>query len=192
MDANSITASCNQTATEVAVWKDEHSGRRSWASPLQFAFQGVAIVCLLVASYWFFSHFVIQSVRVSGISMAPTLGDEDFYLVNRAACLFRAPQRGEIVVLRDPTDQTYAVKRVIGAAGDTVDLRDGKIFLNGEQLDETYLPKGTQTFPFTTLRLTVQCGPDQYFVLGDNRFFSSDSRSYGPVRRDAILGFVVR
>jgi signal peptidase I len=152
----------------------------------------VAIIGMLVASYWFFSHFVIQSVRVSGTSMAPTLCDEDLYVVNRAACLFRAPKRGEIVVLRDPTDQTYAVKRVIGGAGDMVDLRDGKIFVNGERLDEAYLPKGTQTFPFTTVRLTVQCGPDQYFVLGDNRFYSSDSRCYGPVTRNAILGFVVR
>ncbi len=190
MEANIGTISCGETAQMAVAWSNRPA-RRGFVSLLNLVAQGFAIIALLVGSYGFFSHFVVQSVRVSGASMAPTLQDADVYLLNRAACLFRSPRRGEIVVLRDPTDQSYAVKRIIGAAGDTVDLRDGDVFVNGERLDETYLPKGTETYPFTTWRQVVRCGPDQYFVLGDNRFYSSDSRCYGPVTRNAILGLVM-
>lgn len=147
---------------------------------------------MLVTSYLFFSHFVVQSVCVTGSSMWPTLREADFYLVNRVGSLFHAPRRGDIVVIKDPTDQSYAVKRIIGAAGDRVELRGGSIYVNGEKLDEPYLPRGTQTFPFNTLKQTVQCGPDEFYVLGDNRFYSSDSRSYGAVRRTAVLGRLMR
>lgn len=190
MDANTVTISCGQPVAATAAWETPPK-RRGFILLLHLAAQGVMVLGLLIGSYLFFSHFVVQTMRVSGTSMAPTLHNADYYLINRAACLFRAPKRGEIVVLRDPTDRSYAVKRIIGTAGDTVDLRDGKIFVNGERLEESYLPQGLQTFPFKSLRQTVHCGPDQFFVLGDNRFYSSDSRCYGPVARNAILGLVV-
>lgn len=154
--------------------------------------QGLAIVALFLGSYFFFSHYVVQTVRVSGTSMLPNLQEADIYVVNRLTALFRAPSHGDIVVLKDPTDKTYAVKRVVGVEGDTVELRDGNVFLNSQRLVEPYLRKGTQTFPFDSLTQVVRCGPGQFFVLGDNRFYSSDSRCYGAVSRSAVLGFVVR
>lgn len=191
MEANIGTVTCGQPAAVAGEWKTRPA-RRSLNAWALLAGQGLLVLGMLVASHFFFSHFVVQSMRVSGTSMTPTLRDAEFYLVNRATCLFRAPKRGEIVVLKDPTDQSYAVKRVIGQAGDTVELRDGKIFVNGERLDETYLPKDLRTYPYTTARQTVHCGDDQFFVLGDNRSLSSDSRCYGPVARSAILGLVIR
>jgi signal peptidase I len=166
--------------------------RRGDISLLQLIWQGMALVGLAVGSYLFFSHFVVQSVRVSGTSMVPTLRDADCFFVNRLASLFSSPQRGDVVVLKDPTDKSYAVKRIIGIAGDTVELRAGAVYVNGQRLRETYLLPGTETFPFSTLKQTVHCGSNQFFVLGDNRFYSSDSRCYGPVARGAILGLVMR
>ncbi len=191
MEANIGTVTCGQPTAVAGAWK-ARSARRSLNAWALLAGQGLLVLGMLVASHFFFSHFVVQSMRVSGTSMTPTLRDAEFYLVNRATCLFRAPKRGEIVVLKDPTDQSYAVKRVIGQAGDTVELRDGKIFVNGERLNENYLPKDLRTYPYTAARQTVHCGPDQFFVLGDNRSLSSDSRCYGPVARSAILGLVMR
>ena len=165
---------------------------RGVASLLQLVYQGVVLTGLVLGSYLFFSHFVVQSVRVLGTSMSPTLRDSDCCLVNRFASLIRMPQRGDIVVFEDPTDRTHAVKRVIGLAGDTVELRAGAVYVNGARLKESYLTPGTETYPFSCLDQIVHCGPNQFFVLGDNRFYSSDSRNYGPVTRHAILGLVMR
>jgi signal peptidase I len=166
--------------------------KRGDISVVQLLWQGAALMGLAVGSYLFFSHFVVQSVRVSGTSMVPTLADADCFFVNRFASLFSSPQRGDIVVLKDPTDKSCAVKRVIGIAGDTVELRSGAVYVNGQRLKESYLPAGTKTYPFDTLKQTVHCGANQFFVLGDNRFYSSDSRCYGPVAGGAILGLVMR
>lgn len=172
----------------------QRSRRRSRAdvSLLQLVCQGIMLTGLVFGSYFFFSHFVVQSVRVLGTSMSPTLRDSDCCLVNRFASLIRTPQRGDIVLLEDPTDRTHAVKRVIGLAGDTVVLRAGAVYVNGARLTEAYLRPGTETFPYSCLEQIVRCGPNQFFVLGDNRFYSSDSRNYGPVTRQSILGLVMR
>jgi signal peptidase I len=147
---------------------------------------------MFLGSYLFFSHFVVQTVRVDGNSMLPNLRNADVYVVNRLANLFHAPAHGDIVVLKDPTDRSCAVKRVIGVAGDLVELRGGSVFLNGKRLAEPYLGRGIQTFPFKSINQVVRCGPGEFFVLGDNRSHSSDSRSYGAVPRKAILGYLIR
>jgi signal peptidase I len=152
-----------------------------------------ALLLSVVLSYYLISQYLVQSVRVVGMSMVPTLHDSQFYLLNRWVLHLRPPHRSEIVVLRDPLDGGFAVKRVIGVAGDSIFLTDGQIYLNGQKLDESYLSPGTPTFPSSRAREQLfKCRPGQYFVLGDNRGNSLDSRTYGPVSRGNILGLIVR
>jgi len=155
--------------------------------------QFVVVAALAFASYFLISRYVLQSVKVIGRSMVPTLYDSQQYLLNRWIYHFHAPRASDIVVLRDPSDNGFSVKRVIGTPGDTVYLKDGSVYLNGCKLREPYLSPGTQTLADSSPRAQlIHCGKDQYFVLGDNRQNSIDSRAYGPVPRRNILGPLVQ
>jgi len=155
--------------------------------------QGIALIACALLSYYLISHYLVQTVRVIGMSMVPTLHDSQLYLLNRWVLHVRAPARSEIVVLRDPLDGGFAVKRIIGVSGDSVYFREGEIYLNGKKLAESYLTPGTPTFPSGPAKEQFfQCKPGQFFVLGDNRGNSLDSRVYGPVSKRDILGLIVR
>jgi signal peptidase I len=156
------------------------------------------VSCILVAvaaygSFQLITHYVLQSVQVVGASMTPTLHDSGRYILNRWIYHIREPQPKDIVVLRDPEDKSYAVKRIIAQHGDRVFVnQQGQIFVNGKLLDEPYLPTGTATYASARYREGIWiCGANQYFVLGDNRNNSADSRIYGAVPRQDILGLVL-
>jgi signal peptidase I len=164
------------------------------ARPLaQRAGQGLLMLALAVASYFLVSHFLLQSVKVVGVSMAPTLHDSEYCLLNRWVLYAHPPHRSDIVVIRDPSDQSCAVKRVVAVGGDLVWLSDGELYVNGRKVDEPYLVQGTRTFPLAPLKQQLfKCGKDQFFVLGDNRNYSLDSRAYGPISRRNVLGLIIR
>jgi len=152
-----------------------------------------------LASYLFISQYLLQSVQVVGVSMSPTLKNSGFYLLNRGVYLIRDPQPKDIVVIRDPLDQSFSVKRIIARPGDAVYLKDGRIYVNGQALVEPYLPEGMPTFVSAKRtkqgikpeRDTYLLGKNEYFLLGDNRLNSADSRVYGPVPRQNILGAII-
>jgi len=147
---------------------------------------------LAVGSYFLATKYVFQAVVVDGNSMNPTLRDSQRFLLNRLEYLFRKPQWGDIVVLRDPEDGGLSIKRIVAVEGESVELSGGSVYVDGLRLPERYLQPGTRTFSYRVYdHEKFDCGNDQYFVLGDNRGDSADSRVYGPVPRQNILGVVV-
>lgn len=122
--------------------------------------------------------------------MTPTLRDGDQYLLNRIAYLFREPKRGDLVVIHDPGHTDMAIKRIVGLPGDKLEIKDGSLYVNGIRLNEPYLAPSTLTMPGNATLHSVQLGGKSYFVMGDNRSESEDSRYYGPIQRENIVGVV--
>lgn len=136
--------------------------------------------------------FILRPFQVSGESMFPTFKNKEYILTNLIGLRFETPKRGDVIVFKAPTDnEKDFIKRVIGVAGDTVMLKDGHVFLNGQQLDESaYLASDVRTYGGAFLQdgnqFTVPDG--NIFVMGDNRPFSSDSREWGLLKIKDIIG----
>lgn len=161
-------------------------------SGFQQILQLVSAAIVALASYHFATHFIFQTVVVDGDSMSPTLRNSQRFLLNRVELYLREPQSGDIVVIKDPEDGGLSIKRIIAIAGQTVELTGGGVLVNGRKLSESYLQAGTRTYSYHVRdHERIPCGRQQFFVLGDNRENSADSRVYGPVPRQNILGVVV-
>ena len=157
-----------------------------------FIWRITLITLLGFASYYFVSHNVVQIVKVQGMSMYPSLRNADTLYLNRWFYDFRDPRQSDIVVIKDPADQGFSVKRIVAGPGDFVCIYHGQLFVNGHKLNEPYLPENTWTFPASrpSTEWMIGCGKNEYIVLGDNRENSIDSRNYGVVPRQNILGIV--
>src|SRR6185312_14730634 len=133
--------------------------------------------------------FLYQPVKVEGTSMMPSLDDQERIFINKFVYRIEPIQRGDIVVFRYPRDpQKSFIKRVIGVAGDHVRIVDGRVLLNGKTLIEDYVP---QAYQDDRSYSEVVVPPDSYFVLGDHRSLSNDSRDFGPVDSSYIYGKAV-
>jgi len=141
-----------------------------------------AVYALLIVT------FGVQAARVEGFSMAPTLEDHDRLIVNKFVYLVGAPRRGDIVMLRYPMEpDTMYVKRVIAGPGDEVELEDGQVFVNRVPVRDDYVADNYRSHDnFGPVRVQ----PGYYFVLGDHRNDSADSRVFGQVPQKYILGKV--
>ena len=145
------------------------------------------IISLCISA--FIIVFLYQPVKVEGTSMMPSLDDQERIFINKFVYSIEPIQRADIVVFRYPRDPGKSfIKRVIGVAGDHVRIVDGHVYLNGKLLVEDYVPGAYQdgrSFP------EVVVPPDSYFVLGDHRSLSNDSRDFGPVEASYIYGKAV-
>lgn len=135
--------------------------------------------------------FIYQPVKVEGTSMMPALADQERIFINKFIYRFGlgSVERGDLVVFWFPYDQSKSfIKRVIGLPGDTVEIRDGIVFVNGRPLSEDYVP---DRYKDRYSRDPVIVPADEYFVMGDHRSSSNDSRGWGTVHRRYIYGKAV-
>jgi len=149
----------------------------------------VAIVAGALAVALLVKTFLIQAFFIPSLSMAPTLDEGDRVLVNKLSYKMHEVHRGDMVVFDRPegspeSDIKDLIKRVIGLPGETIEARDGAVYIDGDRLEEPYLDDGvrTENLPET------QIPAGHVFVMGDNRTGSSDSRVFGPVDEDTIVG----
>lgn len=161
---------------------------------LSFTWEIFKIIVIALAIVIPIRYFLFQPFFVKGQSMEPNFEDGDYLIVDELSYRLRDPQRGEVIVFKFPQDQTQRyIKRIIGLPGETVEIKDNTVTIFGENskvqvLDEsTYLPEGIQTMG--NLRITM--ADNEYFVLGDNRIASYDSRRWGAVPREDIIGRVL-
>jgi signal peptidase I len=146
----------------------------------------LAEVAALALGLYLVITFALQTVHVIGLSMYPTVDDQNYLIAVKVPYYFHAPQRGDIVIMRDPYDPSRDfIKRIVGVPGDRIVIRDGTVFIDERKLDEPYVVKPwSDTWPPSGQEQTL--GPDQYFVMGDNRNHSSDSRVFGAINRNEI------
>ena len=145
------------------------------------------IISLAISA--FIIIFLYQPVKVEGTSMMPSLVDQERIFVNKFVYRLEPIERDDIVVFRYPYDPSKSyIKRVIGMAGDRIRIDAGQVYVNGEALDESYVPSeytDSRTFP------EVVVPANSYYVLGDHRSMSDDSRNFGPVNQSFIYGKAV-
>jgi len=175
-----LTASASEAQPAPAVQQDRQLGiLNSWIRDLFFS---IAISLFIIL-------FVYQPVKVEGGSMEPGLQDQEQIFINKLAYRLGDIQRGDIVVFHYPRDTRKSfIKRVVGLPGDRVRVFDGQVYLNGKLIPEPYVPEeylDSRSYP------EVKVPADSYFVLGDHRSMSNDSREIGPVQRSYIYGKAV-
>jgi len=196
--AESLTAITDEPLPE-ATLAATPSQDTSWEQALR----ELAETILLTLVIFLLIRNVVQNFRVEGDSMLPNLHNGQYLIVNRFAycpglhldidfldihwqkvwCIWQ-PRRGDIIVFRAPNQSKKDyIKRVIGLPGETVEIRRGQVLINGRTLNEPY-----ETRRYTGSAPTVTLGPDQVYVMGDNRPNSNDSRSFGPLSIDRIVG----
>ncbi len=147
---------------------------------------------VLTLLIFFAVHFSVQPYRVNGPSMQPNLHTDNLVLVNLLAYDFGSPQRGDVVVFHPPIPSAsgeYYVKRVIAIPGDTITLTATSVIVDGQKLNEPYINKlGPSGIENTGVVPPYKLQKDEYWVMGDNRLDSQDSRFFGPIARSSIVG----
>lgn len=135
--------------------------------------------------------FVGQLLEVTGDSMIPTLYDKEQVIAEKLSIRFSPIERGDIVIFKHPEQNNrLLIKRVIGLPFDNLKILNGHVYINGKMLDEPYLGKNTLTYPNKSISAGVEITVPEYsyILMGDNREKSSDSRSFGPIRQELVIG----
>lgn len=151
----------------------------------------IEVVVFAVGIFFFVYLLIMRPHKIKGQSMHPTFPDAEYLLTEKVTYYLRDPVRGDVVVFKPPVSETDEfIKRVIATPGETIMITGGNIYVNDELLEEPYISTNIRTangaFLSEGVKFTVPAG--EYFVIGDNRPHSSDSRAWGPVTKKAISG----
>ncbi|MEK7634574.1 MAG: signal peptidase I [Patescibacteria group bacterium] len=154
----------------------------------------IEVALIAIVSVIIIRSFIVQPFLVYGSSMEPNFHNNDYLLIDEISYRFKNPERGEVIVFKYPGNENYYyIKRIIGLPGEEIQVKDGKItifnqnFPEGFVLDEDYIPTNLET---TGNGQKIKLEAEKYFVLGDNRQFSFDSRGWGPLSENEIIGMV--
>jgi signal peptidase I len=164
--------------------------KRSGGDAVRMAFEWVGLVVLALIIALLIKTFLFQAFYIPSESMVPTLKVHDRVLVNKLSYKLHAVHRGDIVVFKAPPGSDPGiddlVKRVVGLPGETVSGHGGHVYINNKELSEPYLPAGMYTSDFAPVKIP----PNSYWVMGDNRINSKDSRVFGTISKGKIVGRV--
>ncbi len=181
----------------LAVWKlvapsfsDKRTGK-TIGSLLVYSIISSFVLPIFIAGLSFGLRAVsVQPFYIKGVSMSPALSEGDYILVDVLNKGKGAFERGDIVVYHNQKNgKEVSIHRVVGLPGEKISLNDGRVFVNGEVLDESYLLSSVKTYGLADG--PIELSDDEYFVLGDDRGIAKDSRSLGALKKDAIIGEVV-
>jgi signal peptidase I len=151
----------------------------------------VEISVIALAIFVIIYLFLFQPHQVRGNSMYPNFYDGEYLLTDKVSYRLGQPKRGDVIIFKAPKNEEYDyIKRIIGLPEERVKISEGKVWLNNNLLKEPYLPEDYQTFAgsFVQEGESISVPPNQYFVLGDNRNHSSDSRDWGTIPKENIVG----
>jgi signal peptidase I len=161
-----------------------------------FILESVQALVLALSVFVLLYLFVAQPNQVHGNSMVPNFQNNEFLLTEKLTYHRRLPKRGEVVIFKAPPSEPCAeneceyIKRVVGLPGESITVNDGNVYINNRLLEEPYIPSDYQTNPGSYLRegRTVNIPQGEYMLLGDNRPHSRDSREFGPIPKESIVG----
>lgn len=174
--------------------EQEAPGVNPWSFTRRFGallFEILETIVVAMAIFVVLYYFLVQPHQVTGNSMLPTFKDKDYILTDKVRYRFSQPQRGDIVVFKSPNNPSKDfIKRIIALPRERVEINQGYVYINGEVLYEAYLPANFRTTgkDFFPDGEEVIVPLSEYFVLGDNRSHSSDSREFGTISKEAIIG----
>jgi len=161
-----------------------------------FVWEIAKVVCISLAIILPVRYYLIQPFYVKGASMEPNFHDHEYLIIDEISYRFKAPERGQVIVFRYPRDpQEYFIKRIIALPGEEVQIKDGRVKVfnaanpEGFILQERYLPADLNTINTDENKITLL--DNEYFVLGDNRNASKDSRSFGALNKSFITGKIL-
>ena len=146
------------------------------------------VIVLAVGIFLIVYLLILRPHKIKGQSMHPTFPDGEYLLTEKVSYYREDPKRGDVIVFKPPISEDEFIKRVIGLPGETIMVLNGRVFVNNEELKEDYIKVNTSGGAFLGEGATYTVPAGNYFVMGDNRPHSSDSRAWGPITKKVITG----
>lgn len=194
MERHTVDAPGEKQVTEAGVSSNEPAqstpAPRKANAVIGMVRELVETLVIALVIVFVMNTFILQSTIVLGQSMEPTLHDYERIMLDKISYRFHQPERGDVIVFNPPNSSSIPyIKRVIGLPGETVEIHQGHVYINGKELNEAYLQVHSNLVVATNAEMPAHVvGPDEVFVLGDNRGASNDSRYFGDVKDSSIIG----